>query len=127
MKTLEETQGEKRRDPRSPILATQVRMGEEWEYFYGYAKNISRSGLFVYTVRPLNVGDEFKIEFTVPGTEISVNCAARVVWERSYHQADTHGPRMGIKFSNIDPQTADRLDQWIASQLKSRQGKETSH
>ena len=123
---MSETSGDKRRDPRSQISATQVRMGEEWEYFYGYAKNISRSGLFVYTVRPLNVGDVFNIEFTLPDTEIAVKCAARVVWERSYHQADTHGPRMGIQFSNLDPETAGRLDQWVDSRLH-RHGNETSH
>lgn len=117
---------DKRLDPRSPIHPTQVRMGEEWEYFYGYARNVSRSGLFVHTVRELKVGDEFKIEFTIPDTDITVRCTARVVWERSSHHADSHGPRMGIRFSDIDPQTADRINQWVATQLP-RHGNETNH
>lgn len=117
---------DKRADPRSPIHATQVRMGTEWEYFYGYARNVSRSGLLVYTVRELKVGDEFKIEFTLPDTDITVRCAAKVMWERSYHQAENHSPRMGVRFSDIDPRTADSIDRWVTSRLNPH-GNETSH
>jgi len=53
---------------RSPIIVTQVKMGDERRYFFGYAKNLSHSGVFVQTISPKDVGDEFNIEFIIPKT-----------------------------------------------------------
>jgi Tfp pilus assembly protein PilZ len=92
-------------------------MGDEWNYFYGYAKNISRSGVFIHTVKQKEVGDEFNIELTIPKTDITVKCRSKVVWNRSIASKGAHGLCMGLKFSDIEPSLASKIDNWVAMQL----------
>ncbi|MBI5696203.1 MAG: PilZ domain-containing protein [Nitrospirae bacterium] len=104
----------KRTTLRRPMIVTQVKMGDERKYFFGYAANISRKGLFIQTVSPKDVGCEFNIEFTVPRTDILVKCRCRVVWYRKFSKSSKYEPGMGVCFEDLDMVVADRIDEWIA-------------
>jgi len=98
--------------PRVAIPATPVKMGGEWRFSYGYARNLSRTGMLIQTIAPINVGDEFDIEFMLPDTEKSVKCRSKVVWTRgpSQEQHDSHGMlNMGLYFSHIDEKSAEEI------------------
>jgi len=103
----------KRSHLRAPILVTHVRMGEDRKYFFGYAKNISLSGIFIQTVTPKDVGEEFNIEFILPKTEITVKCRCRVIWNRRYSEGGKYEPGMGLKFEEIDPVLAAQVAEWV--------------
>ncbi len=98
---------------RLPILVTHVRMGDARKYFFGYAKNISRAGIFIQTVTPKDVGSEFDVEFTVPKSDIVVKCRCKVVWNRVYRKSSKYEPGMGLAFIDLDPAVGDRIEQWI--------------
>jgi len=102
---------------RFPILVTQVKMGDERKYFFGYAKNISCSGIFVQTISPREVGDTFAIEFIIPKTDITIACNCRVVWNRRYSDTGKYEPGMGLKFDDLPEEMADKIDAWIKSQV----------
>lgn len=107
----------RRTDLRRPLLVTQVKMGDERRYFFGYAANISRKGLFVQTVSPKDVGSEFDIEFAIPKTDIVVRCRCRVVWSRRYMKVgEKDQPGMGVTFEDLDPEVAKRIDEWVAGE-----------
>lgn len=103
---------------RQPILVAQVKMGDGRKYFFGYAKNISRSGIFIQTVAPKDVGAEFTVEFTLPKSDILVKCRARVIWNRVYSKAGPREPGMGLSFIDLDPDVADNIERWILNQPK---------
>lgn len=103
---------------RHPLLVTQIKMGDERKYFFGYAANISSKGLFIQAVAPKDVGCEFNIEFTIPKADITVKCRARVVWNRKYMKAGKHEPGMGVCFEDLDPAVARRIDDWIAGEIE---------
>lgn len=102
---------------RSLVLVTPVKIGEEQKCFFGYAMNISRSGLMIHTLTPITVGKEVSIEFTLPGSDITVKCHSKAVWNRSVARGSARVCRLGLMFIDIDPYVADRVDEWVASQV----------
>ena len=116
-------QGANRRtNLRSVILVTQVKMGDERKYFFGYAKNISRAGIFIQTVTPKAIGDEFMIDFSIPKAGIDVRCRCRVVWNRTFSQSSTWlEPGMGLAFLDLDPETSEKINRWVAERLEAEE------
>lgn len=98
---------------RVPILVTQVKMGDDRRYFFGYAKNVSRSGIFIQTISPKDVGEEFSVEFIIPKADLTIKCKCKVIWNRRFSEAGKYEPGMGLKFEDIDPDLLARLDDWI--------------
>jgi Tfp pilus assembly protein PilZ len=109
-----------RSSPRSLVLVTPVKVGEEKKHFFGYAMNISRSGLMIHTLTPSSVGREVNIEFTLPGSDITVKCLAKIVWNRSVSRGVARVCRLGLMFVDIAPHVAEKIDEWVTSQVGAR-------
>lgn len=106
-----------RKNLRGPLIVTQAKMGDERKYFFGYAKNISRGGIFVNTLTPKKVGEEFNLELSVPKSDIIIKCRCRVVWNRRFSESvGDLEPGMGIMFLDLDTDMADKIDGWVAAQ-----------
>ncbi len=101
---------------RCPMIVMQVKIGDPRSYFFGYATNLSSTGIFIQTISPREVGAEFDIEFAIPKTSISTRCRAKVVWRRKYSSGKQE-PGMGLKFLDLDPETANLIETWVTSQL----------
>lgn len=104
---------------RSSLIVTQVKMGDERRYFFGYAKNLSHSGVFVQTISPKDVGEEFNIEFVIPKTEIKVFCRCKVVWNRRFSDSTKYEPGMGLKFIDMEEELTRTIEKWVTEQLES--------
>jgi hypothetical protein len=103
--------------PRTPIPNTPVFLDGDRRVFLGLASNVSRTGLFVHNHFPCKVDEVFNIEMTLPDTAITVKCHSSVVWCNDTGQT-TNGPiRRGLRFVDIDPFTAEKLDRWVRSHL----------
>ena len=114
MNTAESVEN-KRKYLRVPILVTRVK-GEEKEggqVFFGYAKDVSRAGLFVQTISPKNEKEQYRIEFTLPGSDEPIVCMAEVVWKRGYMPNAAYEPGMGLKFLDLDNDRASMIDRWV--------------
>jgi len=75
---------DQRKDLRNHLLVLRVRGESENKVFFGYAKNISKSGMFISSVNPRKVGEAFIIEFTLPRDKQHIRCSCVVKWSRSY-------------------------------------------
>ncbi|MDH3976148.1 MAG: PilZ domain-containing protein [Deltaproteobacteria bacterium] len=109
----EPLQEHKRRSLRVPIIVTRVRVDHEGNVFFGYAKNISKAGLFIQTINPKNIGERFNVEFCLPGESDLFSCTVEVIWKRDFPQSEKYEPGMGLKFINLSPVQADLLEAWI--------------
>jgi len=110
---LEYPPSNKRSHLRVPILVTHVKMGDARKFFFGYAKNISHRGIFIQTISPKDVGEEFIIEFTLPKTDISVKCRCKVIWNRRFSESGKYEPGMGLRFEEIDQALAEIVEKWV--------------
>ncbi len=67
--------------------------------------NISRGGIFIEGARPLPIGSEVDLSFTLPESEQTIQARGRVVWSYDLKQGTSHLVLgSGIKFTAIAPQ-----------------------
>jgi len=111
-------QADLRRNLRAPLITLKIKLGEGRKYFFGYAKNLSRSGLFVATLKPLSPGEQVLVEFPLPAPLCGeVQCRCEVVWTRAYERHSPYDPGMGLKFIDPDPAVTEAIDGWVNSRL----------
>lgn len=102
-----------RRYLREPIIVFKVVEEVNHQYFFGYAKNISRGGFFIASINPKEPGERFYITFQIPKTEIKARCQCEVVWTRKYSKDSKVEPGYGVRFLDLSQEIADSIDQWI--------------
>lgn len=103
---------------RAPLIVLRVKLDDGRKSFFGYAKNISRSGLFIATVSPRDPGERFQVELTLPAPlGQNVQCACEVVWKRNYSKGSPHEPGMGLRFLELPEEMAAAIDSWIDAEF----------
>ncbi|HUK55924.1 MAG TPA: PilZ domain-containing protein [Nitrospiria bacterium] len=107
---------DKRKSLRSPIIVLKVSAEGDRKRLFGYAKNVSRGGLYIQSVNPRQPGDQFAIAFQIPNTEIRVECRCEVVWKRGYNPSSKEDPGYGVRFLDLPIVVADAIDQWVKQQ-----------
>lgn len=111
-------QKNKRRATRAPLIVEKVPVEDGQKTFFGYAKNLSRGGLFIATVKPREPGEEFLIEVTLPVTpKHTFRCRCEVVWKRHFQRKDSNEPGMGLRFLDLDSGDGDKIDAWVNEQV----------
>ena len=106
---------DRRKNLRKQLLVLKVRGEDNRGVFFGYAKTISRGGMFISSVNPRKMAEEFEITFKLDekqGREIK--CRAVVVWIREYDSLVKQEPGMGIKFIDLNEAARDRIDAWVS-------------
>lgn len=107
-------QADQRLNLRRPLIVERLPCEDTQKTFFGYAKNLSRGGLFVATLKPRQVGEEFILEMTLPFPEpLAVRCRCQVVWLRSFRRKSSLEPGMGLRFLDLAEDVAERIDCWV--------------
>jgi uncharacterized protein (TIGR02266 family) len=107
------TPADRRRHLRRPLIVLRVKLDNGTRTFFGYAKNISRSGMFIASVNPERPGDTFRVEIPLPPpVDRRVVCQCEVVWAREYARRADHEPGMGMRFLDMPPELAAAIDDW---------------
>lgn len=107
---------DRRASLREPVIVLKVTEEIDRKYFFGYAKNISRGGLFIASINPRKAGQQFDITFQIPDTAIKVKCQCEVVWSREYKRKGSMEPGYGVRFLNLQDKVAVTIDRWLSSQ-----------
>jgi uncharacterized protein (TIGR02266 family) len=101
---------------RAPLIVLQVKLDDGRKSFFGYAKNISRSGLFIGTTNPREPGERFQVELSLPAPlGHNVRCACEVVWKRLYSKGSSYEPGMGLRFLELPEEMAKAIDGWVSA------------
>jgi uncharacterized protein (TIGR02266 family) len=104
----------KRRTIRAPLIVEKVPCEDGQKTFFGYAKNVSRGGLFISTVKPREPGEKFLIELTLPTKpRTTISCDCEVVWKQHFQSKSPNEPGMGLRFINISDADGDKIDAWV--------------
>ena len=112
-------QANQRKSLRSPLLVLKVKVDDGRKFFFGYAKNISQSGMFIATANPRDPGSLFQVDIPLPEPmKRNVRCTCEVVWQRQFKKRSPHEPGMGLKFTEIAAEDADCIDAWVKSRTE---------
>jgi uncharacterized protein (TIGR02266 family) len=113
----ERPKADKRKSLRTHLLVLKVQGKYSNKSFFGYARNISQSGLFISSFTPKEAGERFPLEFTLPGTDITINCTAEVIWSRRFdpelQHKSNYEPGMGLKFLDLSEDKKKIIDGWV--------------
>jgi hypothetical protein len=110
----DQPQADKRKNLRSPLLTLRVRLDDGRKVFFGYTKNISRSGMFISSVNPKVPGEIYQVEIPLPAPiSKTIECACEVVWCRHYDKKSPYEPGMGLKFVGLSSEVSTEIDRWI--------------
>jgi uncharacterized protein (TIGR02266 family) len=108
-----------RRATRSPLIVEKIPCGDGRKTLFGYAKNFSRGGLFIATVKPREPGETFEIELTLPtNPRHTIRCRCEVVWKRLFQRKDPNEPGMGLRFLDLEASDGDKIDAWVKEQTE---------
>lgn len=112
-------QGNQRKSLRSPLIVLKVKVDDGRKFFFGYAKNISRSGMFIASSNPREPGSLFQVDIPLPEPlKKNVRCTCEVVWQRQFNKKAAYEPGMGLKFIDISEADATSIDNWVKSQAE---------
>lgn len=106
---------DRRKTLRKQLLVLKIRGSDDNGAFFGYAKVMGRSGMFISTVSPREVGEEFEISFKTPLTGKEVRCICVVAWMRGFDPKFKEEPGMGIKFVDLDIESRDEIAEWVSN------------
>lgn len=105
---------DKRKSLRTSLVVLRVTATERGKTFFGYADNISRSGMFIGTENPRNPGSRFLVEITFPKPIAkTVRCSCEVVWKRIHNPESDHKAGMGIRFLDLPKDVAKAINTWV--------------
>jgi len=112
---LSEDEFDRRRDLRVPlrVIRVEANSSRKAEIFFGYASNVSKSGLFIQTPSPKEVGSKFSLRFALPNKK-QISCSAEVVWVRNYSGSKS-SPGMGMKYLEVTPDARALIEEFIAA------------
>jgi len=82
---------------------------DDFKFCYS-SKNISKTGMFLETMTPLDIDDELNLEFTVPGIDKSIVVVARVIRVRKEGNLDDG---MGVEFVNLSVDDKTFIEEFI--------------
>ena len=112
------TQAHQRLALRSPLIILKVKLEATSRSFFGYAKNISKGGMFISSVNPHTPGEQFRVELSLPvPIDQQVQCTAEVVWKRKFVPNGPYGPGMGLRFLDLPDDMAEAIDDWVVQAM----------
>jgi Tfp pilus assembly protein PilZ len=77
------------------------------------SKNISRGGICITTDDgPLEKGDEYILNFILPGQSVQIVAEGKVVWNSSYVSGDIELYDNGIEFTNINDKQIKMIEEY---------------
>jgi len=94
-------------------LVLKVRLEDGGKVFFGYARNISRSGMFIATTNPREPGSRFQVEVSLVPLGQRFQCQCEVVWKREFTLKSLYEPGMGLKFLDLPEAVADAIERWV--------------
>lgn len=93
-------------------LETDVRLSDpSGASIWGWARNVSRGGIYVEIERPFEPDTEVELEFQVPESRESLAPTARVVWRRL--ASTVARPGMGLQFLKLAGDQARLLEDYV--------------
>ena len=107
---------EKRKYLRNPFFVVELKWKKYDKIFLAKTENISLGGAFMSTDHPLQVGEQFPLEFVLPGRKTKIDCVGEVTWTRRYSSEGAGSEGVGIRFVNLDARKIKAIGQWIQTQ-----------
>jgi hypothetical protein len=98
--------------------AIMVRVDGKVHHVYGFARDISSSGMGMKTFNtllsyPIDVGERVRLAFRLPDRGREIECDAEVVWNEASSGDRYEIMHQGFRFTGMRSSCADELRRWL--------------
>lgn len=91
-----------------------VTITSEHNFYAGFVENMSVGGIFIATHQHKKVGETLEFSVHLPDGGEPISGVGEVRWVRVYSETSNVPPGMGIRFREIDPESAERIERFLA-------------
>jgi len=102
---------ERRKNPRVMVRAL-VDYESQDTFIYDHSRDLSEGGVFIQTDKPLQIGEELKLKFSLPDIEKVFEIKGEVIWASS-KDSDDNMKGMGIGFKDIQDEDKRLIQEYI--------------
>lgn len=104
---------EDRVDHRVPIQLL-VDYRSDGNYLFDFCRDMGTGGVFIETTKPLAVGSDLELTFTIPDSKETLRTSGKVIWSQApIQERQDISVGMGVQFTNFSEQNRKTLDQFI--------------
>ena len=117
---------ERREELRVPVSSLRVKYRSGKTFVRNYIHNLSPGGVFISTPNPLPLDTRVKLHIVLEEKGVEVEVEGKVVWENTEEgkRKDITRAGMGIKFTRLDDEAKEIIDNLIHGKLKDHARKE---
>lgn len=101
--------GRNRRTERA-VAEIKVDYRSSGNFVTDYSANLSQTGVFIRTSSPLQIGEQIRIRFQLPGDGMPFGLDGRVKWISTGREQHGHPSGMGVEFVDVPIDTQARID-----------------
>ncbi len=106
----------KRKSTRAPINIPVDFQVKDITYT-GYILNISETGVFIYSKKPLYTGDLIKLRFSLPNVETVIEASGKVIWVNKLSEDKSLFNGVGIHFKDISSENKEIITSYVEKEL----------
>jgi type IV pilus assembly protein PilZ len=83
-------------------------------YLFDFCRDLGAGGVFINTPKPLALGSDIELTFTIPDSKETLHAAGKVIWVQAIvdGRADL-SPGMGVQFSAFDKSSRKLLEKFV--------------
>jgi len=104
-----------RRGATRVLVNLEVDYGDKNNFLFASIRDISATGIFVYTNSPESSGTLLNLRFTPPDAESPLELEGKVIWANAYRPGDPNNlnPGMGVRFIGLTDEQRIRLVEFV--------------
>ena len=108
------SESDNRRAHARRVCEIEVTLESESTFYNGFSENISAGGVFLATYDIAKMGEQVRIEFTLPGVAAPITTQGEVRWIREYNESQPDiPPGMGVRFRDLSAQDQHVIEQFV--------------
>ena len=101
---------ERRRYFRYPVAIPLTILRQSMPEVRCYSVNISEGGMAVSTFVPLSLGEDVRVQFTLPDHKVPFLAESRICWSKTGH--------LGVRFVSLSQERKSELQDWLSRKLE---------
>jgi type IV pilus assembly protein PilZ len=83
-------------------------------YLFDFCRDLGAGGVFINTPKPLALGSDIELTFTIPDSKETLHASGKVIWVQAIVDGRTDlSPGMGVQFSTFDKSSRQLLEKFV--------------
>ena len=100
-------------DQRVPIQLLVDYRSPNGSYLFDFCRDLGTGGVFIETKKPLEMGSDVSLVFTIPDSKETLEATGKVIWVQGEMPEKDMVAGMGVQFDAFSPEQRETLDKFI--------------